>query len=140
MAKRRCLGAQAVSIRISSSEERVKMTSTERSRKRRNKIYKDKRKHEECKKKDRERKKEAAINEFYDRLTNDTRKEEYRRKQREKETIPKVNQSTEKFFLFILLEHTPKKRDESQDPSSAKKERQGTLQTGKSVDCNINTN
>ena len=60
------------------------MTSTERSRKRRNKIYKDKRKHEECKKKDCERKKEAAINEFYDRLTNDTRKEEYRRKQREK--------------------------------------------------------
>ena len=116
------------------------MTSTERSRKRRNKIYKDKRKHEKCKKKDRERKKEAAINEFYDRLTNDTRKEEYRRKQREKETIPKVNQSKEKFFLFILLEHTPKKRDESQDPSSAKKERQGTLQTGKSVDCNINTN
>ena len=94
----------------------------------------------ECKKKDRERKKEAAINEFYDRLTNDTRKEEYRRKQREKETIPKVNQRTEKFFLFILLEHAAKKRDESQDPSSAKKERQGTLQTGKSVDCNINTN
>ena len=87
MAKRRCLGAQAVSISISSSEERVKMTSTERSRKRRNKIYKDKRKLEKCKKKDCERKKEAAINEFYDRLTNDTRKEEYRRKQRERKRV-----------------------------------------------------
>ena len=66
--------------------------------------------------------------------------EESKERNINKETIPKVNQSTEKFFLFILLEHTPKKRDESQDPSSAKKERQGTLQTGKSVDCNINTN
>ena len=66
MVKRRCLGAHAVRKSNSKSKERVKTTSTERSRKRQIKVYHDKSKYEECKKKDPERKKEATINEYYD--------------------------------------------------------------------------